>query len=200
MGLVNFTNSGANQGSVRQRLHGGRHDIHTGHQDGKAQQNGADAPLAVVLTDHPQADTNHRQKRGKVFRLQQHQDNIVALDIRQAQQPRRDGGTHIGAHNHTQRLLEGHHAAVDEAHQHHGHRAGAVDGRGHHKAQQKCPEPGARHGAQDTAQRAAGLLFQRLAHGFHTEQEQRHTAQQGKDVKDPHCFHSLVLFQNLTWI
>ena len=35
-------------------------------------------------------------------------------------------------------------------------------------------------------QLAAGLLFQRLAHDVHTEQEQGQAAQQGKYIKNSH--------------
>ena len=40
--------------------------------------------------------------------------------------------------------------------------------------------------AQDLLQLAAGLLFQRLAHDVHTEQEQGQAAQQGKYIKNSH--------------
>ena len=62
----------------------------------------------------------------------------------------------------------------------------ALDHGGDAQTQEKALERVVSQFAQDLLQLAAGLLFQRLAHDVHTEQEQGQAAQQGKYIKNSH--------------
>ena len=79
-----------------------------------------------------------------------------------------------------------HDAAVDKADHHTGGGAGALDHGSDAQTQEKALERVVSQFAQDLLQLAAGLLFQRLAHDVHTEQEQGQAAQQGKYIKNSH--------------
>ena len=79
-----------------------------------------------------------------------------------------------------------HDAAVDKADHHNGGGAGALDHGGDAQTQEKALERVVGQFAQNLLQLAAGLLFQRLAHDVHTEQEQGQAAQQGKYIKNSH--------------
>ena len=55
-----------------------------------------------------------------------------------------------------------------------------------HRPRKKALERVVSQFAQDLLQLAVYLLFQRLAHDVHTEQEQGQAAQQGKYIKNSH--------------
>ena len=82
--------------------------------------------------------------------------------------------------------MQFHDAAVDKTDHHDGGGAGALDHGGDAQTQEKALERVVSQFAQDLLQLAAGLLFQRLAHDVHTEQEQGQAAQKRKDIENSH--------------
>jgi len=79
-----------------------------------------------------------------------------------------------------------HDAAVDKTDHHDGGGAGALDDGRYAQTQKETFERAVGQLAQDLLQLAAGLLFQRLAHDVHAEQEQGQAAQKRKDIENSH--------------
>ena len=170
---------------ILQGQHSIGHGGHTGHQHGKADQNGADTP-ALFAFAHVQKDADKGQHRAEGGGLEHIDQEAVALQAGKAQDPAGDRGAHIAAHDNADGLMQLHDAAVDKADHHNGGGAGALDHGGDAQTQEKALERVVSQFAQDLLQLAAGLLFQRLAHDVHTEQEQGQAAQQGKYIKNSH--------------
>ena len=84
-------------------------------------------------------------------------------------------GTAVGDHAGGAQRLQNTHAG-----------AGALDDGRYAQTQKETFERAVGQLAQDLLQLAAGLLFQRLAHDVHTEQEQGQATQQGKYIKNSH--------------
>ena len=170
-------------GFVFQELHGIAHDLHTGHQSHKAQQDGADALLLLALGEHEQHDTDHTQNGGQGSGLEELQ-NTGAGQIAQRQQPAGDGGTDVRTQDHAHSLLQVHDTGVDEAHHHNGGSGRGLDHSGDRQTQNAALPNGRTHFCQDVLQLAAGSTLQGLAHHVHTEEEQSQTTQQGDDFQN----------------
>ena len=171
---------------VLQAGHGPAHGLHAEHQGGKAQQDGAGVLLLVGLAEHIEDDADQGQHRGKGRGLQQLHPGAAAVDARQAQQPRGDGGAHVGAHDDVDGLAQGHQPRVHEAHHHHRGGGGALDNGGDAQARQEAHEHPAGHLIQQGPQLAAGPAFQGLAHHVHAEQEQTQSAHQRQRIENSH--------------
>ena len=176
---------------VLQAGHGPAHGLHAEHQGGEAQQDGAGVLFLVGLAEHIEDDADQGQHRGKGRGLQQLHPGAAAVDARQAQQPRGDGGAHIGAHDDVDGLAQGHQPRVHEAHHHHRGGGGALDNGGDAQARQEAHEHPAGHLIQQGPQLAAGPAFQGLAHQVHAEQEQTQPAHQRQRIENSHRCYSL---------
>ena len=172
-------------GLVRQGGHSRGHGVHTGHQDGEAQQDLADAALAV-LTDHIQPDTDETENGAPGVGVEHLGQEAVALKTRQREQPAGDGGAHVGAHDNADGLVQFHQTGVDEADRHNGGGAAGLNNGGDRHAQQQRPDGAGSHGGEDALQFAAGGLLQRLAHQVHAIQEHSDAAHQGEHIKNGH--------------
>ena len=161
------------------------HGGHAGHQNGKADEDGADAlPLFALV--HVEQDADEGQQGAERGGLEQLDEEAVALQAGKAQNPAGDGGAHVAAHDDADGLVQLHDAAVDETDHHNGGSAGRLDHGGDAEAQEKALERVIGQLAQDLLQLAARLLFQSLAHDVHAEQEQGQAAQERKNVEDCH--------------
>ena len=172
-------------GLVLQRKHRIGHGGHTGHQHGKADEDGADAFFLLTLT-HIQQNADKCKQRAERSGFEHLDQQAVALQTGQTQQPAGDGGAHVAAHDHADGLMQLHDAAVDKADHHNGGSAGTLDHSGDAQAKEKTLEGVIGQLAQDLLQLAAGLLFQCFAHDVHAEQEQGQAAQQRKDIENSH--------------
>ena len=96
------------------------HGLHSEHQRGKTKQNRSGVLLFAVfrkqVADHAYQRKNRRERRG----LEQADKYISAFNAAQTQNPRRDCGAHIGAHDHIDGLAQGQQAGIDEANYHDG--------------------------------------------------------------------------------
>ena len=173
-------------GHILQGFHSIRHHIHAIHQNGKAQQDGTQILLLLGLSHHVQQDTDHGQHQREVGGLHHLQQDAIAVDAYQTQQPGSDSGTDVGTHNDTHGLAQGHNARVDQTHQHHGDSRGGLDNAGDHHAQQQAFDGTGGHGTEDALQFAAGQFFQTHGHDIHTIEEQCQAAAQRKDAKQIH--------------
>ena len=162
---------------VLQRQHRVGHGGHAGHQHGKADKDSAHAFFLLTLT-HIQQNADKCKHRAERSGLEHLDDEAVALQAGQAQDPAGDRGAHVAAHDDADGLVQFHDAAVDKAHHHNGGGAGALDDGGDAQTQEEALDGAVGQLAQDLLQLAACLLFQRLAHDVHTEQEQGQAAQQ----------------------
>ena len=190
---------------VRQGGHSAGHGVHTGHQDGKAQQNLAD-PAFAVLANHIHPDADEAQNGAPRVGVHHPGDEAVALQTRQGQQPAGHGGADVRAHNDADGLMELHKARVDEANGHNGGGTAGLNDGGDGHAEQKPADGAAGHGGQDTLQLAAGSLFQRFPHQVHAIQEHGNAAHQGEHIKNGHpvlhihslfCFHYTAFYYNV---
>ena len=125
-------------GDILQPGHRAAHGVHAEHQRGKAQQDHAGVLLFGVLAEHIEDDADQRQHRRKGGGLQQLDPHAAAVDARQAQQPRRDGGAHVGAHDDVDGLPQRHQPGVDKAYHHHGGGRRALNDGGDAKTRQKA--------------------------------------------------------------
>src|SRR5699024_1407542 len=123
-------------GLVLQGGDGVGHGGHAGHQDGKADQDASGA-LFLFAAEHEQQNPDKGQQRAEGGGLEQLDQEAVALQAGQAQDPAGDGGAHVAAHDDADGLVQLHDAAVDKAHHHHRGGAGALDHGGDGKPQQK---------------------------------------------------------------
>ena len=162
---------------VLQGQDGVRHGGHASHQHGKADEDGAHAFFLLTLT-HIQQNADKCKHRAERSGLEHLDDEAVALQAGQAQDPAGDRGAHVAAHDDADGLVQFHDAAVDKAHHHDGGGAGTLDNGGDAQTQEEALDGAVGQLAQDLLQLAACLLFQRLAHDVHTEQEQGQAAQQ----------------------
>ena len=176
-----------------QERHRAGHQVHTRHQGHEAKTDGTDPLLLFALAEHIKNDTGNGDQGCQGGRLEQLDDKAVTLQTGQGQDPCSDGGADVGAHDNTDRLLQGHNAGVDKAHHHDGGCRGGLDHRRNTKAQQKALEHVGTHPCQNGLQLAAGLPLQGLAHDIHTEQEQSQATQQGDDLKKIRC-HAFLLY------
>ena len=119
-----------------QRLDGIGHGGHAGHQDGKADEDGADALFLLALA-HIEQDADEGEERAEGGGLEHLDPDAVALQAGEAQQPAGDSGTHIAAHDDADGLMQLHDAAVDEADHHDGGGAGALDDGGHAETEEE---------------------------------------------------------------
>ena len=172
--------------------HGAAHQIHTGHQSHKAQADGTDALSLLILAhvQHNAYDANERcQGRG----FEQLDQEAVAFQAGQVEDPCRDRGANIGTHDNAHGLLQCHNTGVHET-DHHDRGCGRrLDHSGDAKTKQESLKHIGTHLCQNGLQLAAGLPFQRFAHHIHAEQEQGKAAQQGDDFENISC-HIFLLF------
>ena len=180
---------------VLQRSHGLRHGGHAGHQDGKADHDGADA-LPLFAFAHIQEDAEEGQHRAEGGGFEHLDPEAVALQTRQTQDPAGDRGADVAAHDHADGLMQLHDAAVDKADHHDGGGTGALDHGRDAQTKEEAFEGIIGQLAQDFLQLTAGLLFEGLAHDVHTEQKQGQTAKEGKDIENRHI---TVPHFYLTW-
>ena len=87
-----------------QRLDGIGHGGHAGHQDGKADEDGADALFLLALA-HIEQDADKGEERAEGGGLEHLDPDAVALQAGEAQQPAGDSGTHIAAHDDADGLM-----------------------------------------------------------------------------------------------
>ena len=173
-------------GHVLQARHRAAHGVHTEHQRGEAQQDHAGVLLPAVFAEHIEDNAHQRQHRRKGRGLQQIDPHTAAADARHAQQPRRHGGAHVGAHNDVDGLPQRHQAGVDKAHHHHRGGRRALDHGGDAQTGQKAGHDPSGHPVQHRPQLAAGPPLQRLPHQIHTEQEQAQATDHCQHVKNRH--------------
>ena len=173
---------------VLQRSHCAGHGGHAGHQNGKADQDSADAfPLFVLA--HVEQDADEGEDRAEGGGLEHRDPEAVTLQAGKAQDPTGDGGAHVAAHDDADGLMQLHDATVDKADHHNGGGAGGLNHGGDAEAKEKALEGVIGQLAQNFLELAARLFFQCLAHDVHTEQEQSKTTQKRKEVEDCHmCF------------
>ena len=173
-------------GELRHLLQTGHrcgHGLHTGHEDSEAQQNHAHIPALAVFQEDVEDDADHRQDGREGGGLEQPDEEVIALDARQAQNPGGHRGAHVGAHDNADGLAQGHNAGVDKAHHHNrGGRRGLNDRR-HNQAHKKALGRVGGQPFQYGLQLAAGTLLQALAHDRHAVQEHGQAAHQGQYVE-----------------
>ena len=162
------------------------HHIHAGHQNCEADQDTAHIPAPLSFRGHDQQDAHQREQRRKVFRLHKIQEETLAFNARQRQNPGRQGRAHIGPHNYPDGLSQIHHAGVHHAHQHHRHSGGRLDRNGNPRAQQQALDGIGGHFFQQALQTAASHFLQALGHGGHAIEEKSQAAAEGKQGKDIH--------------
>ena len=120
---------------IRQRGHGAAHQLHAVHEDGKAHHHPAYVPAALLFGTHDQQDARQSQQGGEVLGLQEIDKKAFALNAGEGQQPCRQGGADVGAHDDADGLSQLHHAGVYQTHQHDRHGGGGLDGNGDSRAQ-----------------------------------------------------------------
>ena len=147
---------------IRQGADGVFHQLHAVHQNGEAHQDAADVPPPLLLGAHDQDHARQGQQRGEILRLEHIDENAPALNARQGENPRRQRGADVGAHDHTDGLADLHDAGVHQAHQHHRHGRGGLDGDGDARPQKKALEGIGGHALEQSLQLAAGHLLQAL--------------------------------------
>ena len=162
------------------------HGVHTVHQCGEAEEDHTHILLAAALAEHTHGSADQRQNRSKRGRLEQLHEDAVTLDTGQAQDPRSRSGTDVRAHDHVDRLLEGHNAGVGKADDHDGGRRGGLDNGSHRKAGDEAHHLTGGHACQQTLQTAARTFFQILTHEIHTHEEQTQAANEIQYVKNIH--------------
>ena len=149
-----------------QRLHRAGHGVHADEQDAQAHRDGAELLGGSVLVG--KIRENQPQKREDGGEINLHR-----------QQQRRDRCADVCAHNHADRLRQGHQPRVDEADDHDRRRGGGLHHRRDGDAREHGEEAVARHHAQQLFQPCTRRFFQRFAHQLHPEQEQPKSAEQG---------------------
>ena len=123
---------------VLQPGHGAAHGVHAEHQDGKAQEDRAGVLLLVVLCRHGEDHADEGQDRGKRSGLEQLDEKAPAVQTRQAQDPGRDGGADVGAHDDADGLAQGEQTGVYKAHHHDRGGGRTLDDCRHAQARQKA--------------------------------------------------------------
>ena len=118
--------------------HGAAHGVHAEHQDGEAQEDRAGVLLLVVLGRHGEDHTDEGQDRGKRSGLEQLDEEVPAVQTRQAQDPGRDGGADVGPHDNADGLAQGEQAGVYKAHHHDRGGGRTLDDCRHAQARQKA--------------------------------------------------------------
>ena len=173
---------------VLQASHRSAHGVHAEHQRSKAQKDKARVLLFSVFAHHVKghADQGHNRRKGAGH--EQFYKEIVALDARQAQDPRRHGGTHIRAHNDMDSLAQGHKPRVHEAHYHHRSGRRRLNHRRNAQARQESAQPAACELSQQGLQPAACPLFQSIPHQIHAEQKQAQPSNERQHIKKCHHF------------
>ena len=172
---------------LRQGADGVLHHLHAGHQNGEANEDASHVPPPLALGPHDEQDARQGEERGEVLRLQEIQKHALALDAGEGQNPRRQRGAHVGAHDDADGLAQLHDAGVHQAHQHHRHRRGGLDGDGDARAQEQALHGVGGHALQKPLQPAAGHLLQALGHGGHAVEEEGQAAAEGKQGKNIHA-------------
>ena len=135
--------------------------------------------LFIALGKEQQAHADKRQHRRERRRFAQRQQQAVALKPRQRQNPARDRRADVCAHNHADRLRQGHQPRIDETDDHDRRRGGGLHHRRDGDAREHGEEAVARDHAQQLFQPCTRRFFQRFAHQLHSEQEQPQSAEQG---------------------
>ena len=173
-------------GDVPQAGNGAGHGLHAVHQGGEAQQDHPCVLFFRVLDKHIEDDPDKGQHRCEGGGLQQPDQQVAAVDPREAQQPCRDGGADVGPHDHVDGLLQGHQAGIDEANHHHRGGGGALDDRGDAQSRQQSGQLSGGQLFQQDAEPSSCPALQGLPHDAHAEQEQAQAAQQGECAKNVH--------------
>ncbi len=166
-------------GGVLQILDGTGHGVHTEHQNGEAQENGANILLLAIMGEHLEEDTNEGQDGRKGGGLEKLQEQAVTFDAAQGQDPGGDGGTDVGAHDDADGLGQIHQAGVNEADDHNGGGGGGLDHSGDRQTCQEAQQAVGGQLAQQAAQAVSGSALQAFAHQVHAEQEQAQAANHG---------------------
>ena len=97
-----------------------------------------------------------RQQGREVLRLEHGQEQVVALNAREAQKPGGEGGADVGAKDHVEGLGEVHDAGVDQTYQHDRGGRGRLHGNGNDCAESQADEGIGGHFLEGTLQLAAG--------------------------------------------
>ena len=160
-------------GVLGQRLHDSAHGVDAEEQKPEAEDGGADVLHLSLLGELHDKEAHKHDAEHVIGQLEG--DDL-----------RCDGGADVRAHDHRDRLPQAQKPGVDKTDHHDGGGAGALDDGRYAQTQKETFERAVGQLAQDLLQLAAGLLFQRLAHDVHTEQEQGQAAQQGKYIKNSH--------------
>ena len=90
------------------------HGGHAGHQNGKADEDGADA-LPLFALAHVEQDADEGQQGAERGGLEQLDEEAVALQAGKAQDPAGDGGAHVAAHDDADGLVQLHDACFSRA-------------------------------------------------------------------------------------
>ena len=179
---------------IRQGTDGVLHQFHAVHQNGKAHQDAADIPPLLLFGAHDENDAHQRHHGGETFGLQEVHEHAFALDARQGQDPCRQSRADIGAHDDTDGLPQLHDAGVDQAHQHHRHGGGGLNGDGDTGAQQQTFQRIGGHALEQALQLAAGHFFETFGHGGHAVEEKGQAAAESEYGKDIHADAPLLKF------
>ena len=110
----------------------------------------------------------------------------ASLDTGEAEDPGRNGGTDIGAHDNTDGLAQRHQTGIDETDNHNRSGRRALNNGGNTKAGQQTHQAVLGHLFQQRAQATACPALQGLAHQIHAEEEQTKTANEVQCIKNSH--------------
>ena len=164
---------------VPQRSHGGAHQLHAQEEDAQTGNDLADA-VDLLLLEH--GDEHHAEEG------QQRRDEAHV----QRNEKAGHGGTHVGTHDHANRLLKGHQAGVDESHHHDSGRRGALNDCRNTGAHQDAQDPLGSEHFQNGLQAVTCRDFQTRAHNVHAVQKQGKSAEEHKNVFQLHFIFSFV--------
>ena len=95
---------------------------------------------------------------------------------------------HVGAHDKPDRLIQGHHARVDEAYHHDGGGGRGLDGGGDERAHQNAQETVGGQPLQDGLHLVARGGLQAGAHHLHSVQEQSQAAKNAQKLPKVHAY------------
>ena len=171
---------------LRQGAHGVLHHHRAVHQDGESHHDSAHAVAASALVHGAEDDADEGYHGGEVLRLKELEEEGVAVDAREGQDPGRQGGAHVGAHDDAQGLSQLHDTGVDQAHQHDCHGGGRLHGDGDARAQEEAFDRVAGHLLEELLQFAAGQLLQAGGEDRHAIEKERQSPAEGEEGENIH--------------
>ena len=136
----------------------------------QTEQDAGRAALASDRKDHDDADGGEDGR--EVVGLQEGHDDIVTSEAGQGEQPGRDGGADVGAHDNIDSLTQLHDAGVDEADDHDGGGGGGLDDGRDEGAEEDTAQRAAGQMLEQALQAQTGAALERLAEKVHAIEEQ----------------------------